>query len=163
MATHPGKKLLFMGQEFGQFTEWNEKKELDWVLLTYPMHQGLQNYVSDLNKIYLKNSELYEIEDSWDGFTWVELGGSNGALFSFIRRNKAGRELVVVINFSGEAFDSYDLYNDSFKGRYKVIIDSDSHYYGGENKYHYEEIKADKNKLTIAINKLSVLILKKMK
>ena len=163
MMTHPGKKLLFMGQEFGQFTEWNERHELDWMLLDYPKHQGLQKYVSDLNKVYLKHSELFEIEDSWDGFSWVELGGRDGSLFSYVRRNKQGKELLVILNFSGLAYDSYTLSNDVLRGRYKVILDSDSHYYSGENKYNYEEIKAVNHEITLPINKLSVLILKKIR
>ena len=161
MMTHPGKKLLFMGQEFGQFSEWNEKKELDWMLLEYPMHQGLQKYVADLNKVYLKNGELYELDDTWDGFKWIEIGGAHGAMFSYARRSKSGKELIVIINLSGLAYDNYILYNDNFKGRYKVILDSDSSFYGGENLYNYDEIKAEDKKIDISINKLSMLILKK--
>ncbi len=82
-------------------------------------------------------------------------------MFSYVRRNKDGKELIVVINLSGLAYDSYILYNDNFKGRYKVILDSDSSLYGGENKYNYEEIKAEDKKINIPINKLSILILKK--
>ena len=114
-----------------------------------------------MHNFLLKHNELFEIEDSWDGFSWVELGGIDGSLFSYVRRNKAGKELLVVINFSGLAYDNYTFKNDVLKGSYKVILDSDSHYYGGENKYIYSDIKATNHEINIPINKLSILILKR--
>lgn len=161
MLTHPGKKLVFMGAEFGQFIEWNEAKELDWNLLTYPSHQGLQKYVCDLNNFYLNHSELYEIEDSWNGFIWVELGGMDGSTFSYIRRNKEGKELLVLINFSGLYYDDYELQCDALFGKYRVIFASDAPYYGGESKYLYGDFEAIDGKLRVSINKFSFIILEK--
>ncbi|MGB9810087.1 MAG: 1,4-alpha-glucan branching enzyme, partial [Caldanaerobacter sp.] len=100
MMTHPGKKLLFMGGEFGQFIEWDFKKELDWFLLDYPMHKSLQEYVKDLNKIYLSNKSLYEMDHSEEGFLWIDVNNSEQSIISYIRFAKDKKDfLVVVCNF----------------------------------------------------------------
>ena len=162
MLTHSGKKLLFMGQEFGQFTEWNERKSLDWMLLDYPKHQELQKYVSDINKLYLKHSELYELDNSWDGFRWVAADNASSATYAYIRKNKKGKEFLIILNFSGLYYDNFTFYSDALNGSYEVILDSDSKYYGGEEKYMYPKtLKAVNNSLTLPINKLSALILKR--
>ena len=163
MMTHPGKKLLFMGQEIGSFDEWNENIGLNWFLLDYPKHKELQKFVMDINKLYLSNSELFEIENSWDGFEWISAGNNTSSTLIYKRRNRSGKELLVFINFSGLYFDNFRIYgnNNSLRGSYKVIFNSDEKEYSGEGKYDYQkEFKADNGTLDVPINKLSFLILK---
>ena len=162
MMTHAGKKLLFMGQEFGMFKEWDERKQLDWMLLDYPKHQELQTFTRDINNLYLKKSELFEIDDSWDGFTWVAADNWQSATYAYIRRNKKGEELLIIINFSGLYYDNYTFTSDALNGKYKVIFNTDSKYYGGEEKYLYPSfVKVENHAITLPINKLSALILKR--
>ena len=165
MMTHSGKKLLFMGQEIGSFDEWNENIGINWFLLDYPKHKMLQKFCSDLNNFYLKNSELYEIEDSWDGFEWISADNKESSTFVFKRRNRKGKELLVFINLSGLYYDNFRIFSnkESLNGNYKVVFNSDSNLYGGENKYNYDGVtfKAKDGTLDLPINKLSFLILKK--
>ena len=91
MTAHPGKKLLFMGQEFAQFTEWNYQKELDWMLLDYDMHKRMQQYVAELNKFYLNNPEFWEIDYSWDGFNWISNDENTQSLKALMRIDKSGK------------------------------------------------------------------------
>ncbi len=127
---HPGKKLSFMGSEFGQFIEWNEKQGLDWNLLEFDMHKKLQTYVSDLNAFYLRNSEFWEIDDSWDGFEWVVTDDCDSNVIAFKRRNRDGREIIAVFNLSPVMRENYPI-GVSSPGSYRVIFNSDSEKYGG--------------------------------
>ena len=164
MMTHSGKKLLFMGQEIGSFDEWNENVGINWFLLDYPKHRMLHKFFGDLNKFYLKHSELYEIEDSWDGFEWISADNKDSSTFIYKRRNRKGKELLVFINFSGLSYDNFRINgnNESINGSYKVVFNSDKDIYGGENKYNYSGVfNATDGYLDIPINKLSFLILKK--
>ncbi|MDL2300293.1 1,4-alpha-glucan branching protein GlgB [Clostridiaceae bacterium OttesenSCG-928-D20] len=97
---HPGKKLNFMGSEFGQFIEWNNKQELDWMLLDYPSHSSLKSFVSELNLFYIKHSQLFEIDDSWDGFEWKSVDEREKSSIAFIRRNRAGKGVLCAFNFT---------------------------------------------------------------
>ncbi|MFA7009676.1 MAG: 1,4-alpha-glucan branching protein GlgB [Bacilli bacterium] len=166
MMTHPGKKLLFMGCEFGQFIEWDYKKELDWLLLAYPMHQKMQDYVAKLNKIYLKKSCLWEIEDSWDGFQWINADDKDNNCYIYQRMNHKGNELIVAINFSGRTLDYYRV--GVRKGRYKEIINSDWQEFGGYDVKNdivtSENIDANnkKHSIVIKIPKLSIVILERI-
>ncbi|MCL2578838.1 MAG: 1,4-alpha-glucan branching protein GlgB [Oscillospiraceae bacterium] len=100
MMSHPGKKLLFMGSEFAQFIEWDYQKELDWFLLEYSHHRAFQTYVKELNKFYLANSCLWQIEDSWDGFQWTVANDSVQNIVVFRRLDEKENELVCICNFS---------------------------------------------------------------
>ena len=100
MMTHPGKKLLFMGCENGQFTEWNYETEVEWFLLDYEQHKKLHTFVRDLNRLYLAHSELWEADDSWDGFEWVEVDNADESIIAIRRKNRAGDALLTVINFT---------------------------------------------------------------
>ena len=97
MFTHPGKKLLFMGQEFGQWSEWSEARSLDWHLLEYDLHQRLQKFVSTLNKAYITEKALHEVDNSWEGFRWIDLSDVDNSVISFVRRAKDPADFVVVI------------------------------------------------------------------
>jgi len=97
---HPGKKLSFMGNEFGQFIEWNFRQSLDWLLLDYPTHADLQDFVRSLNRFYAATPALYELDDSWDGFEWLTVDDSLHSVLSFIRRDSKGRSLLCAFNFT---------------------------------------------------------------
>lgn len=97
---HPGKKLNFMGSEFGQFIEWNYKQELDWLLLDYPSHRGMKEYIKELNRFYTRHSQLYEIENSWDGFEWKSVDERERSAIAFVRRDRRGKGLLCAFNFT---------------------------------------------------------------
>ncbi|MBR6789043.1 MAG: 1,4-alpha-glucan branching protein GlgB [Clostridia bacterium] len=109
MYGHPGKKLLFMGNELGQWAEWDWKKEIDWVLTEYPQHKGLQTFIKELNRIYKETPALYEIENSWDGFEWLVDDDSSANVLAFERRDKAGNRILIVINYAPTDWKGYRL------------------------------------------------------
>lgn len=131
---HPGKKLLFMGGEFGQFVEWRPSEELDWMLLDYESHDNLHKFVRSLNHFYLENKALWQIEDSWDGFTWINANDEDNSVISFIRRGRAkGSEVIVVCNFTPVRRDSYVIGVPS-GGEYVIALSSDDKRFGGASK-----------------------------
>jgi 1,4-alpha-glucan branching enzyme len=133
MFAHPGKKLLFMGTEFGQWDEWSEAKSLDWHLLEWDVHRGLQAYVKDLNKLYQKEASLYEVDDEWRGFEWIDFSDADNSILSFVRRGKNPDDLTVcILNFTPSPHGNYKL-GAPVPGEYDVIINSDSEFYGGSN------------------------------
>ncbi|MBR6729210.1 MAG: 1,4-alpha-glucan branching protein GlgB [Clostridia bacterium] len=128
---HPGKKLLFMGGEFAQFIEWNYEKELDWLLLDYEYHEKILKYVQDLNHFYLKHPALWQIENSWEGFVWIVPDDHKQNILAFIRRDKKGKELLCVFNFSPVSREQYRL-GMPHPCRINCIFSSDDVKYGGE-------------------------------
>jgi 1,4-alpha-glucan branching enzyme len=133
MWAHPGKKLLFMGSEFGQWTEWNCNEPLRWDLLEEANHRGLQKLVSDLNHIYQSHSELYFSDFETDGFTWLDCDDRENSLLSFMRTDKRTNEFVIVIcNFTPIVRAKHRVGVPN-PGRYSELINSDSEYYGGSN------------------------------
>ncbi|MBP3337526.1 MAG: 1,4-alpha-glucan branching protein GlgB [Clostridia bacterium] len=131
MYAHPGKKLLFMGVEIGQFIEWNEKKELDWNLLSYESHNKHKIFVEELNKIYKKYPPLYELDTSWDGFDWASLDDDNNNIISFFRKDKKGNLVLSVSNFSAVTQKNYKI-GVTKRGVYEEIFSSDSELFGGQ-------------------------------
>lgn len=93
MMAHPGKKLLFMGQEFGQFTEWSEEKQLDWMLLGYDKHTELQTYVKTLNAFYKEHPAFWQIDYSWEGFQWIVPDDFQRNVVAFLRKDAAGKQI----------------------------------------------------------------------
>ena len=133
MMSHPGKKLNFMGSEFGQFKEWNYKEGIEFFLKDYPLHEKLSVAVKELNFLYKTTPALYEIEDSWDGFEWLAADDNDKNFIAYQRRDKNGETVVVMINFSGSDHVGYRL--GLPQGKYRVIYNSDSVRYGGEGKF----------------------------
>lgn len=133
MIAHPGKKLTFMGGEFGQFTEWNEWNQLDWFLLEFEKHRQLHEYVKDLNKLYKSSSELYDLDIDDRGLQWVEHENGNESILIFDRVNKSGEKITCIFNFTPMARESYPVGVD-FAGKYKTILSSDKKKYGGNTE-----------------------------
>ncbi len=133
MYGHPGKKLTFMGSEFGQFIEWNEWQELDWFLLDYDMHKKMQRFVRDLNIIYKSEDCLYSVDTSYEGFSWIEHSNHKESIIIFERRNKQGNRTIVALNFTPIRRPAYPIGVDE-EGPYKVIFNSNQEIYGGTIK-----------------------------
>jgi len=132
MMAHPGKKLLFMGGEFGQFSEWNHNTELSWELLQYDSHKNLQGYIQDLNHIYLRHPQFWEQDDSWDGFQWISHEDYEQNIVAFRRIQKNGQDCVVICNFAPVYRKNYRI-GVEYSGAYEVLINSDLARYGGQN------------------------------
>lgn len=165
---HPGKKLLFMGGEFGQFIEWNDKKGLDWHLLDYEMHKKMQNFVRDLNALYTSHKALYEVDFSYDGFEWIDCNDNEHSVISFMRKGKDYHDMLLFIcNFTPAVNDGYCI-GAPFDVDYELIINSNSEKYGGydmdtENvilKAIREPLHGRPCRLKLTIPPLSVLVLK---
>ncbi len=131
MMAHPGKKLLFMGCEFGQFIEWDYKKQLDWFLLDYDSHKNLQHFVKDLNKYYTSHSEMYDQDTTYDGFKWISADDNTQNIVSFRRINKEGDYTIAVVNFSPVERGGYSI-GVPDDTTYNVVLNSDDVAYGGK-------------------------------
>ena len=130
MMTHPGKKLLFMGGEFAQFIEWDEKKELDWLLLDYDKHCEMQSYVRDLNHFYLDHPALWQNDIDWQGFQWISCDDWQQSVIAFRRVDAKGKEVVVVCNFCPVTRTGYRI-GVPKAGTYAPVLSSDDAKYGG--------------------------------
>lgn len=142
MVGHPGKKLLFMGQEFGQFQEWSEARELDWYLLSEEKHQELQNYVRALLKLYKDNPACYQADNQPAGFEWINANDGDRSIFSFVRHSADGKNnLLFVVNFTPVARPDYRV-GVPKKKQYRLILNSDAEEFGGSGKEQPETYKA---------------------
>ena len=130
MWSHPGKQLLFMGQEFGQEAEWAESRSLDWWLLDQPLHAGLLACVADLNALYRATPALWELDSSGEGFAWIDATDRERDTFSYLRRARDGSQVAVVVNFAGVPHEGYRLGLPA-AGRWREAINTDSESYGG--------------------------------
>ena len=133
MYAHPGKKLLFMGSEFGQFIEWDYKKGLDWLLLDYEMHLWLQDYARELNKFYKKNSPLWEIDYSWEGFNWIVSDDNTNSVIAFVRSDKEDEKIIAVCNFTPVLRKEYKIGVPEGES-YELVFNSDSKKFGGSGE-----------------------------
>ena len=131
MMAHPGKKLLFMGQEFGQFKEWAFEEGLDWVLLEFEKHKKLQQFSKELNHFYKEHPEFWEIDYSWEGFSWISSDDNENSAIAFRRISKSGKEIIGLFNFTPVAHQEYRI-GVPEKGTYKVVFDSNVKKYGGD-------------------------------
>lgn len=144
MMGHPGKKLLFMGQEFAQLREWSEARELDWYLLKEEEHQAIQNFYKDLLHLYRKNKALYEEDCSPEGFEWVNADDGYRSVYSFIRHSKDNKKnLLFVYNFTPMEWEDYRV-GVSRRKQYKLILNSDEPQYGGKGEERPKVYKPEK-------------------
>jgi 1,4-alpha-glucan branching enzyme len=130
MWTQPGKKLLFMGGEFGQWREWNHDRSLDWHLLEHPEHEKLQRWVADLNRLYREDSRLHELDFDPAGFEWVDANASEDSVLSYLRRDRSGGALLAVFNFTPIPRHEY-LVGVPEGGYWREVLNSDAEIYGG--------------------------------
>ena len=144
MLGHPGKKLLFMGQDFGQFHEWDEKVSLDWYLTKEPFHADLQNYVKGLLTLYHKYPALYRLDEEYDGFQWINANDGDRSIFSFIRRDETQKKnLLFICNFTPVDRDDYRV-GVPKRGTYTLLLDQEHGYYKrGDKISHYRSIKSE--------------------
>jgi len=143
MYGHPGKKLLFMGGEIGQWREWNHDRALDWDLLQWQPHQKLQKFVQDLNRFYTSHPALYEVDFHYNGFEWIDFRDSDKSIASFLRRAKNPDEFVIFIfNFTPIVQQDYRI-GVPVAGYYQEVINSDAETYGGRNLNNAGGVVAD--------------------
>ena len=131
MFAHPGKKLTFMGTEIPQFIEWDENKELDWMLLDFPSHYNAHRFVQELNQYYRKTPALWQQDGGWEGFEWHVVDDASHNVFAFSRKAADGQEVLVISNFSGENWEQYSIgFHD--ERSYKMALNSDAKKFGGQ-------------------------------
>ncbi|GAA1684160.1 1,4-alpha-glucan branching protein GlgB [Microcella alkalica] len=142
MWAHPGKQLLFMGQEFGQPSEWSEERGLDWWILDQPVHRGLHSLVSRLNAVYRENPALWELDNEPGGFSWLEGGDAGNNVIAFERRAADGSPVVGVFNFSGNTVGPYRL-PLPHAGAWREVVNTDAHEYGGSGVGNLGSVTGD--------------------
>lgn len=152
MMAHPGKKLLFMGCEFGQFAEWNFSKELDWSLLQYDSHINLQKFVSDLNHFYLKTPAFWDQEEDWNGFKWISCDDKDHNIIIFKRISSKKDEILVICNFAPVKRENYRINLENL-GIYKEILNSSAVKYSGQGNHIPDTIaKKDEHGVYISVD-----------
>jgi len=134
MYAHPGKKLLFMGSEFGQFIEWDHQKQLDWFLLAHERHRQMQQYVKALNTFYTACPAFYQIEDDWDGFTWLNVENAQQSAISFMRRDRQGDVCICAFNFTPVPVEGFVIGLPS-SGTLREVFTSDAALFGGSGHH----------------------------
>ncbi len=169
MMAHPGKKLIFMGTEFGQFNEWNYNKELDWMLFDFESHRKLNNFFKEINHFYLKNKPLWENDFSWEGFSWISNDDYKQSVISFRRIDKKNKELIVICNFQPIKRKNYCI-GVPYEGTYSEVFNSDDEKFGGAGLINDKEIKSQKiemhghkQSISIDLAPLSVCFIKCVK
>ena len=168
MMTHPGKKLLFMGQEIAQFAEFNENAEVDWSLFEFDAHVFMQGYVKELNELYKTEPALYELDSSPEGFEWINCNSANTSLLSYIRKGKKESDtLLILCNFTPMEHKAYKLATPS-GGRWQEIFSSDNSRYGGEGRNNKtvkqakkEPCDAQDHYISVTVPPLSISVFKK--
>jgi 1,4-alpha-glucan branching enzyme len=141
MFGHPGKKLLFMGGEFGQEREWSHDRSLDWHLLDYPKYAGIQALIRDLNKLYRSLPALHQLDCDPFGFEWLITEDANRNVFAWMRKgNDTRSRCLVIVNFSPNVYQDYRV-RVPFPGRWREVFNSDSAVYGGSNVGNGGEVR----------------------
>jgi len=168
MIAHPGKKLLFMGGELAQFLEWRYYEELDWKILDFPMHRSFQQYVKELNHFYLTKKALWERDDNWSGFKWIDADNHQQSVIVFQRTAKDISDfLLVVCNYTAATYENYRV-GVPCQGWFEEVFNSDLEKYGGSDKKNDALLKATKKtwqkqpySLVIKLPPLSIVFLEK--
>ncbi len=166
LMAHPGKKLTFMGTEFGQFIEWNYKQGLDWLLLDYEKHSQLKDFVKELNGFYKENPALWQNDFSWEGFQWIVSDDKDNSVIAFRRKDKKQNELITVCNFTPVRRNGYRI-GVPCEGEYEIVFDSDEKRFGGDGECRKTAIKSEKipmhaqqDSIEIDLNGLSAVYIK---
>lgn len=166
--TSPGKKLLFMGGEFGQFIEWKDEEALDWFLLDYDSHRKLHRYTAALNHLYLREKALWEQDHTWEGYQWISPEDDAQSVISFVRKGRKGNGLIVLINFQPVQRMNYRIGVER-PGSYMEIFNSDQEEFGGSGLVHTEVLRTvkvpwhgQKQSLELTLPPLGMVILKKI-
>lgn len=170
MMSHPGKKLLFMGGEFGQFDEWKDLEDLDWEMLAYDSHRSMHRYVRDLNHLYLREPALWELDHSPDGFAWIDPNDAAQSVTTFMRKSRKPEDaLVIVTNFTPVYHAKYRI-GVPFAGEYVEQFNSDAGEYGGSGKLNPGRLKTEAlawhghpDSLHVALPPLATVIFKPIK
>src|SRR5690349_3760943 len=159
MWAHPGKKLLFMGGEFGQWREWTETESLDWHLLDSPLHSGLQRLVRDLNRVYVDRDALWHADGEASGFEWIDVDNAAENIVAFIRRSatpESGKDLICVCNFSAVARPGYNLRLPPERS-YKLILNTDQKEFGGREEDSIRDLNLESASAVIDLPPLTTL------
>jgi 1,4-alpha-glucan branching enzyme len=167
MYSFPGKKLLFMGGEVGQWDEWYHEHSIDWHLLNHEPHKGIQRLVDDLNRLYQNERALHQVDFHYSGFEWIDFHDASNSVISFERKSADGRErVVVVLNFTPVPRDHYRV-GVPARGLYAELLNSDSKFYGGGNIGNIGIIKSEEvgmhgrpHSLQLTLPPLAALFLK---
>jgi 1,4-alpha-glucan branching enzyme len=167
MYTHPGKKLLFMGDELGQWEEWNHRESLNWELLEHDNHAGIKKWTRDLNKMYKREKALYELDVEQHGFEWIDLNDSSNSTISFIRKGKSTDDMILVVcNFTPVERSGYRV-GVPRGGFWKEILNSNARRYGGSGSGNYGGLEAEQyschgrdHSLSLTLPGLAAIILK---
>ncbi|HKD55574.1 MAG TPA: alpha amylase C-terminal domain-containing protein, partial [Steroidobacteraceae bacterium] len=165
MWTHPGKKLLFMGGEFGQRREWHHEESLEWFVLQYPLHAGVQRWVRDLNTFYRTTPALYQLDFTESGFEWVDCDDSDASVITFLRMDLSGSPLLVACNFTPVARAEYRI-GVPRGGRWRELLNSDAVDYGGSGQGNLGAVQTSSvsahgrpHSLNLRLPPLSVVVL----
>jgi 1,4-alpha-glucan branching enzyme len=142
MYGHPGKKLLFMGGEFGQRNEWNHDTSLDWQLLKLPRHDSLRRLVQHLNYIYKSEPALWQLDDTYEGFDWIDLHDADNSVVSFLRKSREGDIIAFVVNATPVVRYNYRL-GVPKSGFYRELINTDAETYSGSNVGNYGGVQSE--------------------
>ena len=142
MFTYPGKKLLFMGNEFAQGLEWNDAEALEWHLCEKPYHKGVTTLLGDLNRLYKELPPLHQVEFEFSGFEWIDCHDSSQSILSYLRKDRDGREILVILNFTPVPRGDYRI-GVNQPGEYREIFNSDSEFYDGSNTGNGQPIPAE--------------------
>jgi 1,4-alpha-glucan branching enzyme len=165
MWTHPGKKLLFMGGEFGQRREWQHDESLEWHVLQHPRHTGVQQWMRDLNRVYRELPALYQVDFSTEGFEWVDCNDADNSTIAFLRKDRSGNPALVICNFTPVPRDNYQL-GVPRGGRWRERLNSDAQNYGGSGIGNFGAVDASPlpshgkfHSLNLRLPPLSMLVL----